>query len=310
MAGIVYSDYYLPEEKISSREVVGLHLNDKERDNFCNFCKIDHVYIENKRDDFEIFIDLIDKFFKRSNIPKDDIDYIIHAYPPRLMKGNISVHYFLQKYFEMNKATVFAMSLACGTTLQAIQIADALIEAGRAKNVMILTIQIGFEFAERLRTTTIIGDGAGIMVIGKDNTEASIQDYISCSDGSHSFYEYNKIPLDFDHFKFINYGSELINETITKNNLTKDDIKLIIPQNINYHLYYNFYTKFIGISPEKLYLKNLPNGGHLADVDTVRNYTDVIREAALKKGDKFMIYGMGIEEMDITYNTILLQYNK
>lgn len=310
MAGIVYSDYYLPEEKISSRDILSFHLKEKEIESFCDFSKIDYVYVENKRDDIEIFINLVEKFFRQSNIHKDDISYIIHAYPPRLKKENIAIHYFIQKYFGFKNATVFAMNQTCGTTLQAIKVADALVEAGRAKNVMILTIQIGFEMERRFIKTTIIGDGAGVMVIGKQKAESSFLDFISYSDGSYSLNEYNNIPLDFDHLKFVRNGSALINEIIDKNKLTKDDIKIIIPQSINYSSYYNFYAKLIEISPEKLFLMNVPDGGHIADVDPIRNYTDVVRGTTLNSGDKFMMYGMGLEGMDITYNTILLQFNK
>ncbi len=309
MAGIVYSDYYLPEEKIDSREVLQGHMGEKEMEIFRDFSKIDYIYVERKRDDVEIFINLVEKFFQRTNIPKDDIDYIIHAYPPRYRQGNIAIHYLIQKYFGLNNAAVLLLDCQCAANLHAMRFADALIEGNKAKNVMIITIQAGLDLSERYGTTTIVGDGAGILVIGKEKPAASFLDFVSVSDGTYSFNEYNHLPTDFDHFKFIRDGSAFINNLVNKNNLTLSDIKLIIPQNINYSTYYNFYAKFIGVPPEKIYLNSILDGGHMADVDIIRNYTDIVRASRLQAGDKFIFYGMGLEGMDITYNACLLQYN-
>ncbi len=309
MAGIVYSDYYLPEEKVDSREVLRPHMPDDEAEKFRDFSKIHHVYVEKKREDVEIFISLVDKFFKRTGIPQEDIDYIIHAYPLRYRQGRIAIHYLIQKYFGLNNATVLLMDCQCAANLQAMRFADALIGGNKAKNVMIITNQAGFDFLDRYAKTTIVGDAAGILVMGKENPRASFLDFMSYSDGTFSWNEYNNIPIDFDNFKFIRAGANFITNVIKKNNLTIGDIKLIIPQNINYSLYYNVYAKFIGISPEKLYLNSILDGGHTADVDIIRNYTDVARSSRLQAGDKFILYGMGIEEMDITYNVGLLRYN-
>jgi 3-oxoacyl-[acyl-carrier-protein] synthase III len=313
MAGVVYSDYYLPKNVYNAFEILKMSNNENVNNNeYCEFflsqSKLKNICIENEKSEIEIFEMLLDNFFLNDLKPKD-ISYIIFTKNPySLMEGNVCIPYYLRARFEMNSATVIGMFQECATTLQAMQISCALIDSGRANNVMILSMCHVTNMEERFIGTSIVGDGAGVMVIGKQGIKCEIIAEKSTSDGRYSLYEHNKNKQKVNNMDTVKKGVELITDLLKTNGFTAKDIKMIIPQNLNFHGYY-VYVKLLGIPMENMFLKNIPMGGHLADVDTIRNYTDVIREGEIMKDNLFVLYATGAIRpgFDTVYNTVLLK---
>lgn len=315
MAGIVYADYYTPADYMSASEVFS-HIHDgdmKKEEFFSNYCSKNmdtsgfNIFIEREKNQIEMFDILGKKFVSQSVVQPEEISHLIYASAYNSSMGNISIPYVLLKLFKLNNACVLTIDQQCVSVMQALQLADSLINSGAGRNVMIACMSHGLKLEERFIGTTIIGDGSGIMIIGKENCKANIIDSLSISDGSYSYNAYYNKMEDSDFLQDVKRGTGTVTEILRRRGLGVQDLKLIIPQNINFNVYY-LYSRFLGINQDIMYLNNIFMGGHLGDVDTIRNYVDALRDYPLMCGEKFMLFGSGLNGNDSTYNATLMEY--
>ncbi len=314
MAGIIYSDYYLPQNEIEVSQILACSKHKHARDEDFIECFISQskqmtINIENEKDPIQIFDILLEKMLEQENIQASDVTHILYTSPNDRTKDGVYIPYYLQEHFGFVAASIIGMVQECVTTLQALQIADALVESGQARNVLILSICFGWNIEDRYTGTTVVGDGAGIMLVGKnDNMLAKIIRGTALSQGLYSFYKYLKMPPKVSGMEIAKQGKEFIINFINENKLTLDNIHMMILQNINYSEYH-MYTQYLDISMDKIFTQNISRGGHLAEVDTIRNFTDFIKQNPPKDGGKILMYGSGTigDGMDAVYNTVLLE---
>ena len=159
--------------------------------------------------------------------------------------------------------------------------------------------------------TTIVGDALGIVVISKDESDIELIDVNSKSSGIISYNILNNVNQEIDVITVIKKGVETVKELLERNKISILKIAAFIPQNINYNIYTNIYAKFLGIPKERMFLENIPKGGHLGDIDIIRNLKDFKEKNILKKGDYIVLYGLGGPiGKDKDYHAILAKYNK
>jgi len=304
MAGIMYSDYYLPEDTAPTKEFV----DEKIASVFVKQYKLEYIYLEKKKNPVEIFQGLLNGFFDKSGIKPEEISHIIYTSSQNLMIDRNCIPFLLQGLYKMNQATVVLFRQGCNTVLQAMEFANALVETGKASNVIILSLSYGTPREQRFLRTSVIGDGAGIMVVGKQGYRTKILDFISISDGRTCLNVYEKKEYKVDSLDIIRDGSDLILKLLKNNNVDIKDIRMVIPQNLNF-LGFFAYARILGIDLSKIYSKNISKGGHMIDVDTVRNYTDYEKEtASTRENGKFLLFGTGtLGELNTTHDALLLQ---
>lgn len=305
MSNIIYGDYYLPSNLVSAKNILmkSTKLTDEFIMDFLEKSHIDKIAIEVERSEVYICMLLMDKLIKEKKILKNEINYIIYINVLESSKKTVCTPYLIQKQYNLTNCTVIILDIGCGATLQAITLADALIQNKNANKVLIISSILGIK--GRYIKTTIVGDGAGILLLGNEGESSKVLDTISITDGEYSYNEFNEIRNDINKFNIIKKGSELIKELVNRN---KVDIKKIVPLSVNYYASQAL-AEFLDVPIEKLYLKNIPKGGHLGDVDVIRNYVDIIADKELHKGDKIILYGLGYRNKieDITYYAVLLE---
>ncbi len=316
MAGIIYSDYYLPDYYLPVWDFLKCSKFKHARDeDFCECfisqSKQELVCIEQEKDEIQMLNVIMKRFFENCNIPRDEITQIIYTSLDNWKKEAVYIPYYIQENYGLSKASVTGVVQECVTTLQAFQYASAVVDSGMAKNVLIISVCYGRQMEERYTGTTVVGDGASIALVGKNNLNSEIIGSASLSDGRYSFYKYNNMVPKVSGMEIAKKGTEFIINLLKDNNLTLDDIALIIPQNINYSEYH-MYSQNMGISIDKFFVKNISKGGHLAEVDSVRNYTDLIRETTEPVRDKVLLYGSGTigDGMDAVYNGVILDIRR
>ncbi len=315
MAGIIYADYYTPAEYMNvSRIFSFLHDGEqKKKEFFKNYCPKNmdgskfNIYIENEKDEIAMLNVLAERFFQQSPVSPQDISHLIYASPYNAHMGDIYVPYVLHKLCKFQNTSVMRIDQQCVSAMGALEIAAALVDSGKGTNIMIACLSREPDMEARFLGNTIVGDGAGLMIVGKDNGQARIIDYVSVSDGSYSYNAYHNKKEEADFLQDVRRGTDTVTKILRATGREIQDIKVIIPQNVNYSVYY-LYTRFLGIEQEKMYLKNIFNGGHLRDVDTIKNYVDAVNDNTLQDGDQCMLFGSGTHGNDATYNAILLEY--
>jgi 3-oxoacyl-[acyl-carrier-protein] synthase III len=303
MSGIIYSDYYTPEDTLPTSEFVEAKIATA----FIKQYKLEKVFVEKKRNQVEIFKSLLDRFFAETGIKPGEISHIIYTASQNLGDNTVCIPFLLQSSYKMGSAAVILLKQSCNSVMQGLQAAAALVDTGKSDRVMILSMSYGTPKENRFIKTTVVGDGAGIMVVGKEGYKTRIVDFISRSDGRYSWDQYEKREHQRDSLAVIRDGSDVIMELLKRNRMEITGLATIIPQNLNY-LGFFAYARILGIQLNKIYAKNISLGGHLVDVDTIRNYSDYEREILAGPGqEKFVLFSTStISGYNLTYDAMLL----
>ena len=209
-----------------------------------------------------------------ANLTKDDIDFIIFA--------TLSPDYFfpgagvmVQDMMDMNTVGALDVRNQCSGFIYALSTADQFVKTGMYKNILVIgseTHSPGLDKTTRGRGVSVIfGDGAGAVVVSReeDNSKGILSTHLH-SQGEHAKElsvispglgtrwvsdiikdndpnEESYLPYMNGQFVFKNAVvrfSEVINEALEKNNLKKDDIKLLIPHQANLRIAQFIQKKF------------------------------------------------------------------
>lgn len=313
MTGIEYMDFYQASDTEDAYKVLKESKNAKvQNDDYCQFFiqqnKLKSIFIEKEKNSIDILHILFKKLIECGKVNLDEIDYLFFCRNPYgLMEGEVHLPYYLIEKYKMNNATVINMFQECSTTMQAFELADSLIKTKKARKIMVVTLCLtdGDDY-ERFIETSILGDGAGILVFGDNAALYELTSYKSMACGKYSFQVYQNEK--YSPMETIKITSQYMKEFIETEKLTQNDIGYIVPQNLSYsniHLM----SKFIEFDISKFFLKNLEHGGHLADVDTVRNLLDIQKDESLETGSNILMYSVGNIRpgMDFVFNMMLLK---
>ncbi|UCH96110.1 MAG: hypothetical protein JSV88_04450 [Candidatus Aminicenantes bacterium] len=320
-AVVSYTDFYMPENYLSIDEYVGM-LEDSflqaiymRRDELSSILKnsigIHRTYIEDRKREAEIYGALLKRYFARGHTTPGEIDFIIYTRGNSLAAGNpwsmteekcINVPYFLQNEFKMSSAQIFNVEQVCAGTLVGAKIASSLIFDGSARKVLLLSSNFFQNPENRLMGGLgVVSDGLALMEISSGDPGLALRDFAGITDGSITMvtdFRKGNIPVTVAQV-----GTELIKSLVKKNNLTLKDVSMIIPQNIS-KSGWNFYCQLLEFPREKVFLDNFDDGGHMGDVDIIRNISGVCEKKLLASQEFAIVYGIGT---GTSWNALLVQ---
>lgn len=102
----------------------------------------------------------------------------------------------------------------------------------------------------------------------------------------------NEVLQKFDSC-FIEIIRDVILTAIKKANVTLDDIRLILPHNVNYPTW-NKIARALSVSIDKIYLDAIPRFGHCFNSDGFLNLVFAENERRINHGDYYLMAGCGI----------------
>ncbi|MEP2671633.1 MAG: beta-ketoacyl-ACP synthase III [Cyclobacteriaceae bacterium] len=217
---------------------------------------------------------------ERAGLQATDIDFIVFA--------TITPDYFfpgsgvlLQRELGLD-GRIGALDLrnACSGFIYGLSVADQFIKTGMYKTILVVGAEIqstALDITTRGRNTAVIfGDGAGAAILQASDQPGILSTHLH-SDGNFAEELYVKDPgssrphaerqpeqiLDTTSFKVVMNGSqvfkhavvrftEVINEALTANNMTKEDISLLVPHQANLRIS-QFIQQKMGLPDEKVY---------------------------------------------------------
>lgn len=318
---IGYTDCYIPGNTLSVEEYVKM-LSDSflrdiavDRNDLTGILKnsigIKHIYIDDRDNEAEIFGRMLEKYFAEGHASPGEIDFIIYTRGDSLAKGDpwsmtedacINVPYEVQKKFKMNRAQVFNVEQVCAGTLVGARIAYSFIGDGSARKVVLLSGNFFKKPESRLMGGLgLVSDGLGIMEISSGDRGLELVDFAAATDASMTMVK--DFKKGTNPATIVNYGSTLIKSLVKRNNLTLKDISLIIPQNIS-NSGWNFYCQVLEYPKERIFLDTFNDGGHMGDVDIIRNITEAGKRKLLAPQDYAILYGIGT---GTSWNALLLR---
>jgi len=213
-------------------------------------------------------------------------------------------------------------NLGCSGFVYGLAIAKSLINSNIAKNILLITSETYTKHIhpKDKSNRTIFGDAAAAVIIEKSEKE-QIGEFVLGTDGSgyknlivpngglRNRYDINSQEIDDDSGNirtnnnlYMN-GPEIFNftikavpkvvvETLTKNNITLDDLDYVIFHQANKYMN-EYLRKKINIPKEKFYL-NLLHTGNTVSATIPIAIKDCLDNNTIKKGDRVLLVGFGV----------------
>lgn len=260
------------------------------------------------------------KAIDNAAISPDQIDFIIFA--------TLSPDYFfpgsgvlIQRNLGLKEVGALDIRNQCSGFIYALSIADQYIKSGMYKNILIVGSELhsgGLEKSTRGRNVSVIfGDGAGAVILqASDDLEKGIMSTHLHSEGKYAEELavispatkkwIDKLVEDPDedgssyapymngNFVFKNAVvrfMEVINEALVKNNLTKEDIDLLIPHQANLRIS-QFVQKQLALPNEKVY-NNIMKYGNTTAASIPIALAEAIEKDMLNEGHVLCLAAFG-----------------
>jgi len=220
---------------------------------------------------------------------------------------------FVAAALGLNSTPAFDVSAACSGFIYTLETAANFIKAGRYENVL----AIGAETLSRITDYTdrgsciLFGDGAGAVVLRRGEPTRGLVysglhadghgwEMLCCKPGSrHPISEsliserdqYMKIR-GREVYKFaVQRFEELIEDALRKCELTTDDVKLIVPHQVNQRIIDSAMEK-LGLGPEKAYV-NIDKYGNTSAASIPIALDEAVRAGRIAPGDTIILVAFG-----------------
>ncbi|UII20178.1 beta-ketoacyl-ACP synthase III [Fulvivirga ligni] len=255
---------------------------------------------------------------ERANAEASDIDFIVFA--------TITPDYFfpgsgvlLQRELGLGSIPALDIRNACSGFIYALSVADQFIKTGMYKNVLVVGAEIqstALDLTTRGRGTAVIfGDGAGAALVRPSDQPGILSTHLH-SDGNYAEELYIKDPgssrpheerqpeqiLDTASFKVHMNGNmvfkhavvkfhEVIMEALEANQLTKEDIDLLVPHQANLRIS-NYIQEKLGLPEQKVY-NNIMRYGNTTAGSIPIAMSEAWAEGKIKEGDLICLAAFG-----------------
>ncbi len=257
-------------------------------------------------------VKLVEQFLYETGINPDYIAGVVHTDPVpfnAIVNNNISIlHYIIEK-FKLKNAAACILQQQCTGFIMSFALAEGMLREG--EYLLILSSSCIDSLRFRNLGFTCMGDGLGLAAVSKKPSKWKIVDMIAKTSGKNTYRVGNgkDAIVSKDRMEIIKQGVHVIEELLKRNQVDAKELYKFVPQNINYTLYQFIYARMLGIKEEAMYVQNIPNGGHVGDVDLIRNLTTLEKEDNIPNNSYVLIYGLGSNGLDMSYAAALLKYN-
>lgn len=249
-----------------------------------------------------------------ADIPADSIDLIIVATITPTMPFP-STACLLQARLGLGPVMAFDLEAACSGFTYAVETAEALLKSGRYKTALVVgaeKISSILDWSDRT-TCVLFGDGAGAAILTvSDTPNVGIIDSIARCDGSDptllqqpaggsacpaslSSIEAKGHFLKMrgrDLFKVVvRVVNQLCRDILERNQLTADQIKLIIPHQANMRMIESM-AKYLGVPTEKFFV-NLEHFGNTSAASVPIALRESLDKGLVRSGDYVLLVAFG-----------------
>ncbi|HSI37361.1 MAG: beta-ketoacyl-ACP synthase III [Phycisphaerae bacterium] len=247
--------------------------------------------------------------------PKDLDLIVVGTITPEMVFPSTAC--FVAAALGLNSTPAFDMSAACSGFIYALTTGANFIKAGQYKTVLVIgaeTLSRVVDYTDR-GSCILFGDGAGAVVLKRDNDPTRGLIYSSlhadgngaevmkcmpgsrhpiCSDMISARDQYMKIR-GREVYKFaVTKFEELIEDAIRKVEITKDQVKLIVPHQVNQRIIDSAIDK-IGIGADRVHV-NIDRYGNTSAASIPIALDEAWRAGKISAGDHvvFVAFGAGL----------------
>jgi len=265
----------------------------------------------------ELAVPAVEMALKQASLNISDIDFIIFATatPDYYVPGSGCL---LQDLMQFNNIGALDIRVQCSGFVYALSIADQYIKSKMFKNILVVGSEVQsttLDLSTQGRDVSVIfADGAGAVIVSRTDENKGIKSTHLHSEGKHakeliiqspSSKENPRISNKLINNKTFNLqmnGSEVfkhaikrfpevIKEALIENNLTIDDIDLIIPHQAN-HRITKFIQKKMNINEDKI-VSNIHKYGNTTAASIPIALAESIHSKKINNGDHIILAAFG-----------------
>ena len=267
----------------------------------------------------------------RSGLAKEDIDFVVFAtMTPDYYFPGCGVQ--IQDMLELNNVGAIDIRNQCSGFVYALSVADQFIKTGMYKNILVVGAEFhsnGLDKSTRGRGVTVIfGDGAGACVLSREEDTTKgilsthlhsegkyadklivespsirhwVPDILDSKEEDLSYFPYMDGTFVFKHA--VVRFSEVIREGLEKNNLTKEDIDMLIPHQANLRIA-QFIQKKFGLRDNQVF-NNIMKYGNTTAASVIIALTEAWEEGKIKEGDTVVLAAFG---SGFTWGSVIMKW--
>ena len=251
--------------------------------------------------------------FEMAKIDKNAIDLIIIATttPDKVFP---SVATMVQRKLGMAGCAAFDVQAVCSGFVYALATADNFIKAGAAKCALV----IGAETFSRIvdytdRSNCILwGDGAGAVILQASETQGVISTHLHADGNYENMLHVPRNPNGADTvtmegnavFKMaVNTLDQIVDETLTANNMQKSDIDWLVPHQANIRIL-QATAKKLEMPMDKVVV-TVDKHGNTSAASIPLAFDTAVRDGRIKRGDVILMEAFG---GGFTWGSALIKY--
>lgn len=255
---------------------------------------------------------------QRANLTEKDIEFIVFATitPDYFFPGSGVI---LQRELGLEGIGALDIRNACSGFIYALSVADQFIKTGMYKTILVVGAEIqstALDLTTRGRNTAVIfGDGAGAAILRQSSTPGILSTHLH-ADGRFAEELYVKDPgssrphkerqpeqiTDTSTFKVVMNGNqvfkhavvrfmEVINEALNANNLSKENINLLVPHQANLRISQYIQEK-LGLSDSQVY-NNIMRYGNTTAASIPIALSEAWAEGRINQNDLICLAAFG-----------------
>jgi len=233
---------------------------------------------------------------------------------------------FIQDLIGARRAAAFDVSAACTGFVYGLSVASSMIESGLARHILVIgaeTLSRIVDWTDR-NTCVLFGDGGGAAVVSKDGEGGTIIDHVIHANGASADLLYMpaggaKFPATEqtvrDHLHYLKMTGKglykeattsmasVVLEVLKKNNLTINDMDLLIPHQANLRIIHST-AKKLEISPEKAYV-NIQKYGNTSAATIPIAMAEAFGDGSIRRDSYVVLTAFG---SGMTWGSTLLRY--
>lgn len=194
----------------------------------------------------------------------------------------------------LEHALAFAVNHhACATGLLALDVAGRLLASDGDPDALALVVAGEKAFtrdAQLVPETTIFGEGAAACLVSAGGDRDRLLSYAAALRGEFDD-ELTDDPVRYQQ-EYPASLAEAITAAVAEAGLGLDDIRLVLPHNVN-ALVWRKLCRRIGFPADRVLLENVPEVGHVFCADAFINYQTARARGRLRPGDRYLVAAAG-----------------
>lgn len=307
-AGILSIGSYIPKKKLTNFDLE--KILDTTNEWIIERTGIKERYIVEEEKASDMALKAVENMLKKRIVKKEEIEMIILSTATPDYNGYPSTACILQSKLELKNIPCFDITAACSGLIYAISIANAYIKSGIYKKILVVGVEKNSDILDwnDRNTAVLFGDGATAIVVSSDSKNI-IQNIETSSNGEN----YKVLIVDpfikmegKEVFKYaVKEGSRLIEKSLNKLKLSKEDISIYIPHQANIRIIDGI-SKKLKIN-KKLFYSNVEKFGNTSSASIGIALDEVIKKELLNVNSKVVLFAFGA---GLSSGIVLFEYNE